>query len=235
MTLYNRLTGNRIDLIVCDGDGTLINYTGSPTKSSWDFVGHMYCEREEWQKITDRYLASIKGTQDKDEQERLFCEWARADIAALKGQDVHKALTAPIPYSRGVREYFAQQNGAYRAIISAGLDVIFDRAAKELGFNKCYTNHPSIDSGKFDGTLRYEVTLHNKLDILITLLMMMETASTGTTLAIGDGFNDIEMLATVKKAGGLALAMDTEEREVIAASNAVITDFREIDKYTFRR
>jgi hypothetical protein len=51
MKLYNKLTGRNIDLLVCDGDRTLIDYKESIFGSSWDLVGHQYHKPEEWQNL----------------------------------------------------------------------------------------------------------------------------------------------------------------------------------------
>lgn len=234
MTLYNKTNGNRIDLIVCDGDGTLIDYPESPSKSSWDFVGHVYCDKNKWQPIADRCLALIRATKDREEQEKIFVNWALASAEALKGHNPELTKERPIPYGPGVHEYFSGMNGEQRAIISGGLDLVFGRIADELEFQHKFMNSLGTKEGRFDGTVKLEVRLYNKLPLLVEL-----TNRTGISaenvLVIGDGFNDIPMFYHVRQAGGIALAMGIKEQEVINAADAAITDFREIEKYTYRK
>jgi HAD superfamily phosphoserine phosphatase-like hydrolase len=237
MALYNKINGRRIDLLVCDGDRTLIDFKGSEYGSSWDLVGHLYCLPDEWQRTARMYVCRINQATTPQDQEAIFREWICYDLMLLKGNDATPAQQADIPYNKGVTEYFSGGiDGTRTAIVSAGLDIIFERARKELGIDVCITNRIGIDrQGRFDGTIKLDVTLHNKQRHLIELMGALGIQSAGQVMAVGDSHGDIALLETVKLAGGLAIAINPTSDEVAKVADAVVQDFFELDMYAEKR
>jgi len=233
MALHNRINGNRIDLIVTDGDRTLIDFKGSEYGSSWDLVGHLYCGKEQWQRIAKEFKDKIKKSKSHEEQEKIFLEWMLSDVGFFRGKDATPALTVPIPYTTGATEYFKEHTaGAKTAIISGGIDVIFERSRKDLGIDYCITNRLGIGAdGRFDGTLRPEVTLHNKMQKLMQLKQKLGI-DYANILIIGDSENDEIPMKFINLAGGISLAINPTSYEVGRAANFIITDFTQIRQYT---
>lgn len=237
MALYNRINGRKISLLVADGDRTLIDFKGSEFGSSWDLVGQLYFPAEAWQTPAKSYAGRIDAAQSIEEKERIFLEWVYHDMTLLKGHHAAPAQQAEIPYNTGVREYFSKNiDGTATAILSGGLDIIFDRVRRELGMDLCVTNRIGIDQhGMFDGQIQLDVTLYNKPQRLPEIMRTTGTDNLANIMAIGDSIGDAEILKSVKMCGGLAIAINPTSEEVASSANAVVKDFFEIERYTERR
>jgi phosphoserine phosphatase len=235
MTIYNKKTYKSIELMVCDGDNTLIKDPNSERGSSWDFVGCLYIPRRTWEAEAKQYLTRIREATEPKEQDRIFEEWSEHDAKLLKGFPAAQAICSAIPYNKGVLEYFSKDISVKKAIISGGVDVIMERATDELGFDYCFTNKLGIAKGLFDGTVTINVSLNNKKESLEKALLLAGNSGRGTVLAIGDGTNDIPIFEYIREQGGYAIAICPENDDVKKAANATINDFRELDNYITRQ
>ncbi len=93
-------------------------------------------------------------------------------------------------------------NGAYCALVSGGFTVFTERVAKRLGFDEHQANVLEIENGKLTGRVKEPIlgraAKRAALERLATELGLDLTE----TLAVGDGANDLDMLA----AAGLGVA-----------------------------
>ena len=252
MKMYSkRNPNNRINLMVCDGDGTLIDFDGSEFRSSWDFLANTCFANDPdrwhlWMEVAHYYNDRIKNSSTIEEEEELFKRWAEKDAATLRGTDSKKIKEKAIPYSQGVQRYFAmlQEKDVQitKAILSGGLEIIFERVKKELGFDICISNVLGTDNnGRFTGNVDLNVTLHNKLMRCVADIMYSkhipsrDVISRNNMLVIGNDYNDLTILDLVKRAGGIALAFNPTFSNPENYVNGVIEDFMQIDDYVEMR
>ncbi len=232
--LYNIRTGNLIELIVCDGDRTIINFNGSKYASSWDMLGYLHCSKDKWEAITDMYINKIQQTDCPEEQEQLFEDWAKRDARALAGFQVYELQKLDLPYTQGVMELFMMIQGCdvKKAIVSGGIDLVYSRVKKELLFDYCVANVLEVKRGVLTGELRMVVGLHNKKQCLDNILESQDLRIPYKhMIMVGDNHNDRELLQTVKDAGGLGLAIHPEDETVVNAANHTIKSFTDIMQY----
>jgi len=99
-----------------------------------------------------------------------FKEWTTLEVQAWSETPVHKIQTIldSIPYRTGARETFTQlHNSKIRTVIvSAGLSLIADRAARQLGCELAMANKLEINNGKLSGKVEINVTIDNKKEVI---------------------------------------------------------------------
>ncbi|HUK50331.1 MAG TPA: HAD family phosphatase [Terriglobales bacterium] len=126
-----------------------------------------------WQKLHEELGTS---TYSKTVTERYhngalsFKEWTMLEVQAWNATPVHKIQTIldSIQYRPGTRETFTQlHNSKIRTIIvSAGLSIIADRAARQLGCELAISNQLEINNGKLSGKIKINVTIDNKEEVI---------------------------------------------------------------------
>src|SRR5579862_3177733 len=93
-------------------------------------------------------------------------------------------------------------NGAYTALVSGGFHVFADDIKAKLGFDVAVANDLIVTDGKLSGAVREPIRSREaKLETLMTLAAERRLAL-ATTLAVGDGANDLPMI----EAAGLGVA-----------------------------
>jgi len=103
--------------------------------------------------------------------------------------------------------------GVKTALVSGGFTVFAERVAAALGFDRVVANRLDIADGKIAGTVRPPiVTGATKRDTLVSLAAEFGFGQ-DDTLAVGDGANDLPMLA----AAGLGVAFHAKPAVAAAA------------------
>jgi phosphoserine phosphatase len=146
-----------------------------------------------------------------------FVEALEARVALLGGVDcrVLDRAAARIRLTAGASELVAtmRRGGAVTALVSGGFMVFAEKVARTLGFDHVIANRLEIVAGRIAGTMPAPiVTDLTKCDTLLALAARYGLSSE-TTLAIGDGANDLAMLA----AAGLGVAFHAKPRVAAAA------------------
>ncbi len=144
-----------IRLVIFDLDGTL-----TPVDSLW------------------RYLHDAFGTWDRARvaatkyrrREISYKEWAETDAAYWAGAslpDVMKILER-IPYQQGAREVFEELKRlrVKTAIVSAGLSLLTNRVATELGADASFSNELETNDGRLTGGIAVKVAVNNKKEVI---------------------------------------------------------------------
>jgi phosphoserine phosphatase len=144
-----------IRLVIFDLDGTL-----TPVDSLW------------------RYLHDAFGTWDRGKiaaskyrrGEISYKEWAETDAAYWAGASVSDVMNIleQIPYQKGAREVFEElkRRQVKLAIVSAGLSVLTDRVATELGADVAFSNQLETRDGRLTGGITVKVAVNNKKEII---------------------------------------------------------------------
>jgi phosphoserine phosphatase len=102
-------------------------------------------------------------------------------------------------------------------IVSGGFDVFTDRLRTELGLDGSYANQLEIEDGVVTGRVVGQVVDRSTKAALLRKIAAEEGIPLAQTVAIGDGANDIDMLA----AAGLGIAFNAKPAVREAADTSV--------------
>ena len=178
-------------------------------------------------------LAEVKDITERAMAGDLdFSESLRARVAALKGLPVavFGRVRAKLRLTAGVLEVLPviRAQGGEIGLLSGGFHEVIDPLAEELGIDRLRANRLSIQDGRLTGTLEGPI-----LDAEGKALALREWAEDlgiplSRTVAIGDGANDLAMMA----AAGLSIAFDAKPLVASRAQVAITErDMRQILPY----
>ena len=132
-------------------------------------------------------------------------------VSLLKGLEVEKmdAILKTLPLTPGAQEFITtvKDLGYKVALISGGFDFFAQALEKQLGLDWSFANKLDIQDGKLTGKLIGQiVNAEHKAKILETIAKQ-EKIKLDQVVAIGDGANDLPMLAKA----GLGIAFHAKE------------------------
>ncbi|MBV7299009.1 phosphoserine phosphatase [Enterovibrio paralichthyis] len=150
-----------------------------------------------------------------------FEQSLRQRVATLKGTDVSvlEQVSDNIPYMPGMKRLTAslQARGWKVAIASGGFTWFSDKLKNDLSLAYAESNQLVIENGKLTGEVAGNVVdAQRKADILRDLAAGYELTP-ANTLAVGDGANDLTMMA----AAGLGIAYHAKPKVQQAAQVAI--------------
>lgn len=182
-------------LIVFDMDSTLIQ------TEVIDELADLCGAGEEVRLITHR---AMNGEIDFDESLRLR-------VSKLKGLDTSRMqdVLEKLPLTQGVEEFIKtiKSLGYKVALISGGFTFFADALKIKLGLDYSFANELEIQDGKLTGHVTGTIVNANQKAILVKLIAQQENISLEQVVAIGDGANDLPMLA----AAGLGIAFHAKD------------------------
>lgn len=151
-----------------------------------------------------------------------FAESLRQRVAALAGapQTVLAEVLAGLPLMPGLTELVAylQQHGWRIAIASGGFTYFTEALQQQLRLDATFANQLEIIDGKLTGQVLGNIVDAQRKAQVVEELAGHYTIAAGQTVAIGDGANDLPMLANA----GLGVAFHAKPK-VQAAAKAAIT------------
>lgn len=210
-------------MILSDGDGTLWEYENEPFKASWDALMGVFSEelKTQWISVRDHYMSEMHKGKD------IYSEWFSEQLSMIKGfslKNVEEYLF-PVPYSLGVREFFASVNGRYqRGILSAGISLVVDRAKEELGMDFAVSNILYHEKGFFSGEGELILDLKEKGN-LVRKIAEERSVFLEEICFIGDNENDIPALEIV----GCPVSFRAKTPTTEKSAKYIINDFRELE------
>jgi phosphoserine phosphatase len=196
------LAGRRKRLLVADMDSTMIGQECIDELA--DYAGL----RPEVAAVTER---AMRGELD-------FEAALDARVALLAGLDeaaIDRCHAERVRLTPGARALVGtmRANGAYCLLVSGGFSHFADRIAAEIGFDAAVSNLLHIEGGRLAGTVgRPILGAAGKKEALVAAAEA-RGIPLADTLAVGDGANDIPMIA----AAGLGVAYRAKPAAAAAA------------------
>lgn len=153
-----------------------------------------------------------------------FKESFKERVALLKGLDVSvmQDIAEHLPITEGTdRLMFVLKRCGYKiAILSGGFTYFGEFLQRRYGIDYVYANELEIDEdGKLTGNYVGEIVDGHRKAELLRLLAQVEKVNLAQTIAVGDGANDLPMIAEA----GLGIAFHAKPRVVANAEQSINT------------
>jgi phosphoserine phosphatase len=183
-------------IIVFDMDSTLIQAEVIDEMAEVYGVGHKVKE------ITER---AMNG-------ELNFDEALRERVALMKGLDRSKmeGIFKSLPLTPGAEKFIqtVKRLGYKTAIVSGGFRYFADNLKNKLGIDYAFANELDWDGDKLSGKVKGQIVNAQQKAFILELLAQQENINLEQVVAVGDGANDLPMLAKA----GLGIAFHAKEK-----------------------
>jgi len=197
----------RARLVIFDMDGVLVD-----VESSWDWI-HTYYGIDNGHTVR----AYLGNEIDDDEfMSRDIAQWKEKGM----GERELYEILAGVPLMPGARECLRvlHNHGVPTAIVSAGLDVLAERIARELGINYVIANGIEIQEGHLTGRGILRVSPRGKDDPIKTLCHKLQIPLE-RVVSIGNSRFDVRMF----QVSGKGIAFNPVDQYTQIAADIVIT------------
>ena len=152
-----------------------------------------------------------------------FDESFRERVSLLKGLDesVMRDIAEHLPVTEGVGRMMEvlKRAGFKTAILSGGFTYFGNYLKQKFGIDYVYANELEIVDGKLTGRYVGEIVNGRRKAELLRLLAQVENIDIAQTIAVGDGANDLPMLATA----GLGIAFHAKPKVKATAGQSIST------------
>ncbi len=165
-------------VVVFDLDGTL-----TPIDSLWRFLHDALGTWEQ----------AKAGAQKYRRGDITYKTWAETDARYWAGAPLTQVtrILDGIPYREGVREVFSElrKREVRTVILSAGLSLLAEKAAKELGADLAIANELRTDNGRLTGEVIVKVAVNGKEEIIERLASQFNVPLRDVALVGDRGFD----------------------------------------------
>ncbi len=169
----------KIRLVIFDLDGTL-----TPVDSLWRFLHDAFGTWDQGKIAAQRYTRG----------EISYKEWAETDAGYWAGAQLSEVakIIDRIPYREGASQVFQElkRQGVRTAILSAGLSLFTDKAARELGADLALSNELLTNDGRLTGEIAVRVAVNNKKEIVEEIAEKLSVPMSQVAL-VGDRAADL--------------------------------------------
>lgn len=152
-----------------------------------------------------------------------FSESLRRRVATLEGlpESVLQAVAERVPLTEGAARLTGtlKRLGYKLAIVSGGFDYFAKRLQDQLGFDYVFANQLEIVDGKLTGKVLGPIVDGARKAEILKEIAAKEKISLQQTIAVGDGANDLPMLAEA----GLGVAFHPKPIVAEKAARAIST------------
>ncbi len=152
-----------------------------------------------------------------------FCESFTQRVGLLKGLDesVMRDIAENLPITEGVDRMMTvlKRAGYKTAILSGGFTYFGNYLKQKFGFDYVYANDLEIVDGRLTGRYVGEIVDGRRKAELLKLIAQVENINIKQTIAVGDGANDLPMLATA----GLGIAFHAKPKVKATAGQSLST------------
>ncbi len=197
-------TEARRSLLVADMESTII------VQECLDELAEYAGVRERIAGITER---AMRGELD-------FAAALRERVGLLAGLDariLQEIYDERVTLMPGAPALIAtmQANGARCALVSGGFSFFTERVASRLGFDTQQANLLEVDDGRITGTVREPILGREAKRAALERLASEQSIALAQTVAVGDGANDLDMLA------GAGLGVAFRAKPIVAEQAAI--------------
>lgn len=144
-------------------------------------------------------------------------------VALLKGLDesVMQDIAEHLPITEGVERMMEvlKRTGYKTAILSGGFTYFGNYLKQRFGFDYVYANELEIADGKLTGRYVGDIVDGKRKAELLRIIAQVENINIAQTIAVGDGANDLPMLATA----GLGIAFHAKPKVKQTARQSIST------------
>jgi phosphoserine phosphatase len=194
-------------LVAFDMDSTLIEH---------EVIDELAREAGTVEKVSKITEAAMRGEIDFDES-------LRRRVALLKGLDesVMRRIAERLRLTEGAERLMtALRTFGYKtAIISGGFSFFGRHLQQRLSVDYVYTNDLEIESGTLTGRVKGEIVNAARKAEILKQIATRENIALEQTIAVGDGANDLPMLA----AAGLGIAFHAKPIVAKSARHTIST------------
>jgi len=194
--------GRRKLLLVADMDSTMIE------QECIDELAAALELKPQVAEITDR---AMRGELD-------FAQALDTRVALLKGlersiiEEIRREAITLAPGGRALVQTM-KAYGAYTSLVSGGFTFFADYFARRIGFDEAIANVLEFDGGRLTGTVAKPIVDKNTKRDRLLALAAERNLDLSLTLAVGDGANDLDMLAVA----GFGVALHAKPAVAAAA------------------
>jgi phosphoserine phosphatase len=194
-------------LVAFDMDSTLIEH---------EVIDELAREAGTVAQVSQITEAAMRGEIDFDES-------LRRRVALLKGLDENRMshIAERLRLTEGAQRLMtALRTFGYKtAIISGGFSFFGRHLQQRLNVDYVYTNDLEIENGKLTGRVKGEIVNAAKKAEILKQIATRENIALEQTIAVGDGANDLPMLA----AAGLGIAFHAKPIVAQSAKHKIST------------